>query len=40
MCTNTEGSFVCGCVPGFLINMDETLCEGIQPSSTNAFCKG
>ena len=29
MCTNTEGSFTCGCVDGYLLDIDETTCNGM-----------
>ena len=28
-CTNTEGSFTCGCDDGYLLYSDETTCNGI-----------
>ena len=30
VCTNTEGSFVCACDPGYQRNMNGTMCEGIK----------
>ena len=28
ICTNTEGSFTCGCDDGYLLDSDETTCNG------------
>ena len=28
-CTNTEGSFTCGCNDGYVLNVDGTTCDGI-----------
>ena len=28
VCNNTEGSFSCGCNEGYLLNSDETSCDG------------
>ena len=28
MCTNTEGSFTCGCNDGYLLDSDGTTCNG------------
>lgn len=27
-CTNTEGSFICSCSPGFDLDVDERTCQG------------
>ena len=31
-CTNTEGSFSCGCNSGFLLDDDEITCNGMEKS--------
>ena len=28
-CTNTEGSFTCGCNDGYVLNVDGTTCDGM-----------
>ena len=28
-CTNTEGSFTCGCDDGYYLDSDETTCKGM-----------
>ena len=28
-CTNTEGSFTCGCTDGYVLNVDGTTCDGM-----------
>ena len=28
-CTNTEGSFTCGCNDGYMLNVDGTSCDGM-----------
>ena len=28
-CTNTEGSFTCGCTDGYELNVDGTTCDGM-----------
>ena len=28
-CTNTEGSFTCGCTDGYVLNVDGTNCDGM-----------
>ena len=28
-CTNTEGSFTCGCDDGYILDSDETTCNGM-----------
>ena len=30
ICTNTNGSFTCGCNNGYLLNIDEVTCNGMQ----------
>ena len=30
MCTNTNGSFICGCNTGFQLNNDGITCNGMQ----------
>ena len=30
VCTNIIGRFECACDPGYLLHMDETVCEGIN----------
>ena len=29
-CTNTEGSFTCGCTDGYVLNVDGTTCDGMH----------
>ena len=29
MCTNTNGSFTCGCNNGYLLDLDEVTCNGM-----------
>ncbi len=29
VCTNTEGSFTCGCEAGYVLDSDGALCSGI-----------
>ena len=28
-CTNTQGSFTCGCNDGYVLNVDGTTCDGM-----------
>ena len=28
-CTNTQGSFTCGCNDGYVLNVDGTACDGM-----------
>ena len=29
ICTNTNGSFTCGCINGYLLDLDEVTCKGM-----------
>ena len=29
-CTNTQGSFTCGCNDGYVLNVDGTACDGMH----------
>ena len=33
ICTNTVGSFICGCDIGYLLNTDEITCDGTDYKS-------
>ena len=36
-CTNTNGSFTCGCYSGFLLDADGYACNGMQIHIHNIF---
>ena len=36
-CTNTAGSFLCGCTTGFQLNSDGTTCDGEYYMKDNLF---
>ena len=37
MCTNTDGSFTCGCNIGYLLDTDGTTCKGIYTGSKPVY---
>ena len=37
MCTDTDGSYVCSCTPGYLLNSDNRGCDGMS-SITATLC--
>ena len=32
-CMNTDGSYTCGCNPGYELNSDERTCQGVRVNS-------
>ena len=37
MCTNTNGSYVCSCNDGYILNDDGLTCDGIIMHISNFF---
>ena len=39
ICTNTEGSFICDCNIGYLLDTDEITCHGMQKSFVHTYAQ-
>ena len=37
ICTNTAGSFICECNSGYILNIDEITCDGMDKSFVHTY---